>query len=233
MKKLALAFFIGIMILTSCRQNINDSSDDGIFEAVEILEGGKSFYIDEAVKLTKEAGELAKSDEYIALYTGDDEVSAEIKSVADIDFENPAEIQYIHFDIDKAVEFVEKLYKESGEQQEIDFRKVIELNRFNIQQFASMINARYGAKTLAATTVLAKSRGYIKPKDFEKNFAVYLKYDGSFSSVVSFSDYGDGVISANMTFVKNGEETIDALLTEIIENLGEESVSVETVAREN
>ena len=46
------------------------------------------------------------------------------------------------------------------------------------------------------------------------------------------NEYGENVISANMTFVKNSEEHFEMLLEEIVETLGEESISVETVERQ-
>ena len=64
----------------------------------------------------------------------------------------------------------------------------------------------YGAENLAALTILTNSRGYIMPKDFKDDFALFVQHEGEYSAIVSFSKFGDGVISANMAFVKNGDK---------------------------
>ena len=65
------------------------------------------------------------------------------------------------------------------------------------------------------------------PKDFKNDFALYLQYDGDYSAIVSFSEYGDGVISANMSFVRNGDkDNIMRRLYEVASALGEDVVNV-------
>lgn len=230
MKRIAFALLLCMLLLCSCNNADTDgisADEDKTFGTVAVPEGTDSFYINEAIKLTKESGELARSKEFVAMYTADGEVAEKIKSAGELDFDKPKEILFVTFNKDKALEHMKEAFGET----DVDFEKVIELNRFSVNQFASMINARYGAQTIAAVSMLSNSEGYIMPKDFEKDFTLYLKYDGEFSSIVSFSKYGEGVISANMMFVKNGEEQIDMLMNEIFETLGEESISIETVEK--
>ncbi len=236
MKKSIMVMFAVVLFLASCGKNKslpkeNIMYDDGeVVSAVSVPKGGDDFYIGEAIRLTKESGKLAKSDEFVAMYTSDDEVAEQIKSIADTDFENPKSVKYLYFNKDKIIEYLEAAAGEN--EQAIDFELVLELNRFSINNIVSLINARYGASMIAATTVLTNGCGYVKPEDFEKDFAVYLEYDGEFSSVVSFKEFGENVISANMTFVKNGEEQIDMLMEEVFDSLGEESITVQEVTRE-
>ena len=234
MKKLFVLIFVSFL-LVSCNKkpllpNDNVMHDEGAsMSAVEVPVGGKDFYISQAIKLTKQSSELAQSKEFVAMYTADTEVAQQIASIAEIDFDSPKEIKYLCIKKDKILEFMKESYPEG--EPEMDFEKIIDLNRFSINNFASIINSRFGAKMIAATTVLAGSRGYVKPSDFDKDFALFLEYDGEFSAVVSFSEYGENVISAHMTFVKNSEEHFEMLLEEIVQTLGEESISVETVEK--
>lgn len=62
------------------------------------------------------------------------------------------------------------------------------------------------------------------PKDFESDFSLFLQYDGEYSAIVSFSEYGEGVISANMSFVKNGDS-----LYEYIQYFGEDCFEIARV----
>lgn len=235
MKKLFIVLLSALM-LASCNKNPSLPQDSVMFEdggsvsAVEVPLGGDNFYIDEAIKLTKESAELAKSKEFVAMYTADTEVAEQISSIAQIDFDSPKAVKYIYINKDKIIEFMKQSYPEG--EAGMDFEKVVELNRFSVTNFASMINARHGAKMIAATTVLARSTGFVRPSDFDGNFAVFLEYDGEFSSVVSYNEYGENVISANMTFVKNSKEHFEMLLEEIVETLGEECISVETVEKQ-
>ncbi len=223
MKKLMLILAVTLLALSGCTVKENKNTDSPF--TVEIPEASESFYIDEAIKLTKQSAELAKSKEFVSMYTGDGEVAEQIASIAEVDYDAPKSVKYIYLHKDKILEFMRANYPE--DEADFAFEKIIELNRFSVNNFASMINARFGAKMIAATTVLNNSRGYIQPSDFEEDFAVFLEYDGEFSSVVSFSQYGENVISAHMTFVKNSEEHFEMLLNEIAESIGEESISVE------
>lgn len=235
MKKLLVILFSAIM-LASCNKKPalpqeNIMFDDGAsVSAVEVPLGGDNFYIDEAIKLTKKSAELAKSKEFVAMYTSDAEVAEQIATIANVDFDSPKSVKYIYLNNDKIVEFMKNTYPEAVS--DIDFEKIIELNRFSVTNFASLINARFGANMIAATTVLTSSTGFVKPVDFDRNFAVFLEYDGEFSAVVNYSGYGENVISANMTFVKNSDEHFEMLLKEVVETLGEESITVEEATRE-
>lgn len=68
------------------------------------------------------------------------------------------------------------------------------------------------------------------PKDFKNDFALYFEYDGGCSALVTFSEFGDGVISANMSFVINGDkDNIFRRVFEITQGLGEDSIKIALV----
>lgn len=231
MKKIFVCLALSCMIFTACNSKVelpneNKMYDDGSsMSAIRIPEGGEDFYIGEAIELTKQSAKLAESEELISMYTQDSEVAEQIATIASVDYDSPKSIRYIYLHKDKILEFLKANYPEDEPQP--DFEKIINLSRFSIGNFATMLNARFGAKMIAATAVLNNSKGYIKPADFDENFAVFLEYDGEFSSVVSFNDFGENVISAQVTFVKNSDEQFEMMLDEIIQSIGEESITVE------
>ena len=95
-----------------------------------------------------------------------------------------------------------------------------------------MINASYGAENLAALTILTNSRGYIMPINFKNNFALFVQYEGDYSAIVSFSKFGDGVISANMSFVKNGDkDNVFMRMYEITSTVGEDGIKMAKVEK--
>ncbi len=184
------------------------------------------FYVDEAIKLITESGELAADRDFISLYTTNDEMTNKLLALGAVDFNKPTDVFYLYADKDQMVANIKALAGEDAEN--IDFEKMEKLNkRYNFSTLASLINASYGAENLAALTILTNSRGYIMPKDFKDDFALFVQYEGDYSAIVSFSKYGDGVISANMAFVKNGDkDNVFRRLYEITSAVGEGGIVI-------
>ena len=187
------------------------------------------FYVDEAIKLITESGELAADRDFISLYTTNDEMTNKLLALGAVDLNKPTDVFYLYADKDQMVANIKALAGEDAEN--IDFEKMEKLNkRYNFSTLASLINASYGAENLAALTILTNSRGYIMPKDFKDDFALFVQYEGEYSAIVSFSKFGDGVISANMAFVKNGDkDNVFRRLYEITSAVGTDSVTVAKV----
>ena len=190
------------------------------------------FYVDEAIKLITESGKLAGDKDFISLYTTNDEMTEKILVLSTVDFNKPKDIYYLSADREQIIANLEALAKTEG----VDFSEMGDvwvehiLKRFNFSTLASLINASYGAENLAALTILTNSRGYIMPKDFKNNFALFVQYEGDYSAIVSFSEFGDGVISANMSFVKNGDkDNVFMRMYEITSTVGEDGIKMAKV----
>ena len=189
------------------------------------------FYVDEAIKLITESGKLAADKDFISLYTTNDEMTDKILKLGEVEFNNPKDIYYLHADKEQMFANIKALAGEDAEN--INFEQLEKLNKkYNFSTLASLINASYGAENLAALTILTNSRGYIMPKDFKDDFALFVQYEGDYSAIVSFYEYGDGVISASMSFVKNGDkDNVFSRIYEITSATGEDSVEVARVKR--
>ena len=183
------------------------------------------FYIDEAIKLVTESGELAADKEFISYYTANEDMTNKVLSIGAVDYSKPTEIYYMAANREKIIDNIKKFSDE--ELDGFDIEKLLKLNKVDFSVIGNMINASYGAENLAALTILTNSRGYIMPKDFADDFALYLQYEGEYSALVSFSKFGDGVIKATMSFVNNGDrDNIFSRLYEITQGLGEDSIDV-------
>ena len=189
------------------------------------------FYVDEAIKLITESGKLASDKDFISVYTTNDEMTDKILKLGEVEFNNPKDIYYLHADKEQMFANIKALAGEDAEN--INFEQLEKLNKkYNFSTLASLINASYGAENLAALTILTNSRGYIMPKDFKVDFALFVQYEGDYSAIVSFYEYGDGVISASMSFVKNGDkDNVFSRIYEITSATGEDSVEVARVKR--
>ena len=192
------------------------------------------FYVDEAIKLITESGKLASDKDFISVYTTNDEMTEKVLAIGAVDFNKPKDIYYLSADREQIIANIEALAKAEG----VDIKDLGEhwfehiWRKLNFSTLASMINASYGAENLAALTILTNSRGYIMPKDFKNNFALFVQYEGDYSAIVSFFEFGDGVISANMSFVKNGDkDNVFMRMYEITSTVGEDGIKMAKVEK--
>ena len=209
--------------LTGSGSDVSAPAEFTVTETVSI----NKFYTNEALRLITESGKLAGDKDFISLYTTNDETTEKILALSTVDFNKPKEIFYLSADREQIIANLEAL----GEAEGVDMSEMGDvwvehiLKKFNFSTLASLINSSYGAENLAALTILTNSRGYVMPKDFKNNFALYVQYEGEYSAIVSFSEFGDGVISANMSFVKNGEkDNVFTRLYEITSTVGEDGI---------
>ena len=186
------------------------------------------FYIDEAIKLIAESGKLASDKDFISLYTTDDEMTSQMLELGAADYSKPSAIYHLSADKEQIIANIKALAGE--EVAEVDLEKLLNHKKLSFAVLPSLINASYGPQNLAALTILTNSRGYVMPKDFKNDFALYFEYDGGCSALVTFSEFGDGVISANMSFVINGDkDNIFRRVFEITQGLGEDSIKIALV----
>ncbi len=190
------------------------------------------FYVDEAIKLITESGKLAADKDFVSLYTTNDEMTNKLLALGAVDFNKPTDIFYLSSNREQIKANIEALAEAEGVDIEDmgDFWFEHILKRLNFSTLASLINASYGAENLAALTILTNSRGYIMPKDFKDDFALFIQYEGDYSAIVSFSEFGDGVISANMSFAKNGDkDNVFRRMYEITSVVGEDGITIANV----
>ncbi len=223
-------------IVTIVRVYASQSANTGIIGGTDaptritviVTKKVDDFYIDEAIKLIKESAELASDKEFIGYYTANEEMTNKVLELGSFDYSKPTEIYYMSANCEQIINNIKALSDE--ELDGFDIEKLLKLNRVDFSVIGNMINASYGADNLAALTILTNSRGYIMPKDFTDDFAIYLQYDGDYSALVSFSKFGDDVIKATMQFVINGDkDNIFSRLYEITQGLGEDSIDVTIV----
>lgn len=223
----AIATLVRVYDLQKPEEEIIGGADEPtkiiVTEEVEV----DDFYLDEALKLTKKAGELAADEEFVAMYVASGDIQSDIADIGKVDYTEPAEMYYLSYHPEKVLAYYEALYAEAGEELSFDYDKLLQMNRLNLSYFANMINGRYGAETIAVTTVLANREGYIMPKDFERDFGIYLQYEGDYSALVTFSKIGEGVIEGYMLFVKNGDKAdLMSVMGEMYDSLGEEALTI-------
>ena len=230
----AIATIVRVYAAQSANSGIIGGADAPTEIVVTDTINVNDFYVDEAIKLITESGELAADKDFISLYTTDDEMTNKILALGTVDFNKPTDIYYLSADREQIFANIEAMAEAEG----IDIEQMGDAwlehlwKRLNLSTLASLINSSYGSENLAALTILVNNRGYIMPKDFKNNFALFVQYEGDYSAIVSFSEFGDGVISANMSFVKNGDkDNVFMRMYEITSTVGEDGVKIAKVEK--
>ena len=203
-------------------------ADEVKFPEIEIgadIEVGK-FYIEEALKLAQESSELIKSKEYRVLMSGNEEMEKIWDELVKTDYTKPKEIYCVKTDKEKI-----KTYLAENTDKELDTELMTEIlykeKNYTYMYIVSLVNSSYGVQKLAALANTGLQRGYIKPKDYEESFALYIKYDGRYSVIVSFTEIGEDVIYAQQSFVyEGGKASVRSYLEEMRRAIGDEGVKL-------
>ena len=171
------------------------------------------FLIAEGVALTWDMDELAESKEYLALITPSESIGQVTEKVASQDYSIPENVYLVKLSDDIILQamraFTEDIEISGNIMEKLKYK-------INGSVFANMINASYGSEMIAATALTTWGQSYIQPNGWSDNMILLLEYPGEFSSIVSFIQSGDGVISGSSVFVKNGDKDLLKLLCEYL-----------------
>lgn len=179
------------------------------------------FLITEGVALTCDMSELAESREYLALVSASESIEKVIDKVVSQDYSIPENVYLIKLSDDILLRAISPFPGAINISDNIMDKLKYKING---SVFANMINASYGSEMIAATAMITWGKSYIQPSGWSGNMILILEYPGEFSSIVSFVQSGDGVISGSSVFVKNGDKGI---LTWLDEYLGMADIEYE------
>lgn len=200
-KKLCLITLIisSLFMLTAC-SNYSEKPEDL-----------KGFLITESVDLTCDMDELAESKEYLTLISAPGSIGQVIDQVASQDYSIPENVYLIKLSDDILLRAINTFSGATNISDDIMEKLKYKING---SVFGNMINAGYGSEMVAAAAMTTWGESYIQPNGWVDNMVLFLEYPGEFSSIVSFMQSGDGVISGSSVFVKNGDKDILTLLDE-------------------
>lgn len=163
------------------------------------------FLVTEGIALTCEMDELAESKDYLAIMMASDETSNVIEDIANQDYSIPKNV------------YISKLSDEMLHNTISNFSDTINITdnimdklryKVNSATYGNIINANYGVDILSSAIMISWEKSYLEPSEWSDNILLFFEYDGGFSSIVSFTKSGDGVISGSSVFVKNGETDV-------------------------
>lgn len=166
----------------------------------------EQFFLREAIRLTDEMDDLAESKEYLSLMSSSQSLSQIAEEIGAQNYETPMKIYLLELPKDIPNQLAEA-YGMDKKALDGMSDSVLEKVRYKINgtNFAQMINASSGSENLALTSMLTWGKSYQQPKGWSNNTIALLFYDGDYSSMVSYFQSGDKIISASSTFVKNND----------------------------
>ena len=189
-KGLAAAVMAAALLLTSCGGAPEKKLDQ--------------FLLQEGTALTVQLEELAGSEAYIDLMTGEEMIKAELSGIEGSGFQNPKQVYLISFPEDHWIGLLDQMTDRQTADLPDSIREVVN-SRINSTLFSSMVNAGYGTVPLASATLVSFGKSYPMPKGWENNALLLFECEGDYSSLVSFTRTGDGVISGYVSPLKNGD----------------------------
>ena len=172
-----------------------------------------AFLVKEGTALTCEMDKLAETKEYVALMAASGNLGEIIDKAAAGDYTAPQNAYVVKLTVEGLLRAISAV----GGEAKIP-ANVLDILKYkmNAAVFANLINATYGSEMVAATSVLTWGKSYIQPEGWVDNTLLLLEYPGEFSSMVSFTQSGEGVISASSVLVKNGDKDMRTMLTEYL-----------------
>ena len=185
-------------------------------------------YINEAIKHTVNAGAFAADPFVSRVYSASDRLDEKIAQMGSGDYSSPKSVYMLRVSEDGIVNF----FSSMGADADADsVKKFAELGQFRLSTLVMNYNGTAGADNLAAVSIATRSEGYIMPADFTQDFALYLEYDGAYSSFTAFEKIGEGVIQATTHFVYNADDgdSVSRFVENFRQMLGEDTVSFEKI----
>ena len=175
------------------------------------------FLLKEGIALTGEMDKLAETKEYTALMSASGNIGELIDKAAAGEYTAPENAYVVKLTDEGLKQAVGAAAGEAAVPE-----NVLEILKYkvNAAMFANLVNATYGSEMVTATSLLTWGKSYIQPEGWADNTILLLEYPGEFSSMVSFTQSGEGVISAASVFMKNGEKDIAAMLEDVLGGTG-------------
>jgi hypothetical protein len=195
MKRISCLLFALVLLSSTACSKIEAKSVDK-----------EHFFLKEAIHLTDEMDDLAESKEYLTLMTSSQSMIQIAEEIGAQNYETPSKIYLLELpkDILNQLSEANGLDKKSLEGMSDSVLEKVR-SKVNGNIFALMINSSSSSENLALTSMLTWGKSYQQPKGWSNNTIALLLYDGDYSSMVSFVQSGDEIISASSSFIKNND----------------------------
>ena len=207
-KWMMIVTVLTVLGLTACGSNK---------EEVSLYEQGL-----EVVSLMEE---MANSESYIQLFTGNTEINEIIQNIAEGDYSQPAAVYEVIIPEDNYQIVFESAEVQTTMSEELERTMQKKVNAALVTQ----INALGSSMNLAASTVCTAGKSFID-QGFEQDMIYIYTYENTAPVAITFLQEEDGIVSATGSFLIN--EELQELTEETIALLFEDmNVTVQKVEK--
>lgn len=173
-------------------------------ESEEAVEGQQTEVSlrDEGEDLIALMVEKAGSDGYRSLMTTSEEIGAVLDQIVGEDYEEPQAVGQI--EVTESMRTM--IYQYAGAEKDLTLsdRLKEDVDKKLVSGMASMLNARYGATTLAAVSLINSGSSF-RFDGLDQGIIYFYFYEDGYPAMVSFYPEDNGVVSANASFLLNPE----------------------------
>lgn len=169
--------------------------------------------------------EMANSESYIQLFTGNTEINEIIQNIAEGDYSQPAAVYEVIISEDNYQMVLENTDVQTTVSEELERTMQKKINAALVTQ----INALGGSMNLAASTVCTVGKSFID-QGFKQDRIYIYTYENTVPVAITFLEEEEGIVSATGSFLIN--EELQKLTEETIALLFEDmNVTVQKVGK--
>lgn len=198
---LCMSVAIATVLLGGCAADEGKAERPGSEEAVQGQQTEMSLR-DEGEELIALMVEKAGSDGYRSLMTTSEEIGAVLDQIVGEDYEEPQAVGQI--EITESMRTM--IYQYAGAENDLTLsdRLKEDVDKKLVSSMANIINARYGATTLAAVSLINSSSSF-RFDGLDQGIIYFYFFEDGYPAMVSFYPEDNGVVSANASFLLNPE----------------------------
>ena len=157
--------------------------------------GEKKRLVDHGMDVVELLEEAINSEEYVRIYSNDDEVAQVFEEVSKGNFSEPEAVYLITIDTDDMMDYADvDGYEDMSE----DLQNVIK-NKM-LEGISSNLNAQLGIYAVAASTICSMGKAFVYEEEIENQIYLYIFEDAK-PIMVSFVTGEDGAVSARGTII--------------------------------
>ena len=165
--------------------------------------GEKKRLVDHGMDVVKLIEEAINSEEYVMIYSASEQIARVIDGVAEGDFSEPEAVYSITINEDDLLEMADVDLDDVSE----SLQKVMKSKMAGA--LSNMINARAGADSLAASSIISMGKTFVYGDKIENQIYLYTFEDAK-PIMVSFVAGEDGAVNASGTIILTDDFEVDS-----------------------
>lgn len=213
-----LAICLALMMvfsLTACGKKPVSASENTVADVDFDVD---AYMKDVVLQMTSSLSELAASDNFISLMVPMEDVKNQVKTWGMLEIDRDKPIVVVPTSADMMSSYIDQIADSSELASLSDSEKSYLYSRIG-QNLPTLFNSKAGSSTLAAASAITYSRTYV-PAGQVPDQAWFVPTNTNAYYFVSFTNTGDGAVTAYATYVVSDDDIIATMKDYLQSNLG-------------